>query len=359
MSQGKFKKKRSHYNRQEQEKAEAETMALENSEPLTHPLPCSNSFFRKSFFLPSGTLAAYYSCHYVKFNFDIRLTISNPENPKKMPRKYIRKTQRQSWASQENPVLLILDGHLSHTKNLDVILKARENFVTLLYLPLHTTHKLQPLDVGVMFPFNAYMDQALETWMNKHPRRTVTAFQISSIFREAYLKAAVPTNAINGFRKTGIFHFPFNPETFTDADFIAKGETNELIEEPSAPVTDNTETLREERQENPIPGPSSRPDTVLDSDSQEQNSKIVLHFIAIAIAIAIPKNSLVCHPLAKITNQRSNNKHKSTGTVILTSTPYKKQLEKEKMERAEPEGRKKAKAEARLCKTTTNLHPPF
>ncbi|KAJ8962892.1 hypothetical protein NQ318_001302 [Aromia moschata] len=92
-----------------------------------------------------------------------------------MPRKYIRKTQRQSWASQEDPVLLILDGHLSHTKNIDVILKARENFVTLLCLPPYTTHKLQPLDVGVMFPFNAYMDQALETWMNNHPGRTVTA----------------------------------------------------------------------------------------------------------------------------------------------------------------------------------------
>ncbi|KAJ8959213.1 hypothetical protein NQ318_022475 [Aromia moschata] len=94
---------------------------------------------------------------------------------RRMPRKYIRKTQRQSWASQEDPVLLILDGHLSHTKNLDVILKARENFVTLLCLPPYTTHKLQPLDVGVMFPFNTYMDQALETWMNNHPVRTVTA----------------------------------------------------------------------------------------------------------------------------------------------------------------------------------------
>ncbi|KAJ8948653.1 hypothetical protein NQ318_022721 [Aromia moschata] len=144
-----------------------------------------------------------------------------------MPRKYIiRKTQKRSWASQEDPVLLILDRHLSHTKNLDVILKARENFVTLLCLPLHTTHKLPPLDVGVMFPFNAYMDQALETWINNHSGKTVTAFQISSIFREAYLKAAVPTNAINGFRKTEIF--PFNPETFTDADFIAAEVTDEL-----------------------------------------------------------------------------------------------------------------------------------
>ncbi|KAJ8954910.1 hypothetical protein NQ318_016850 [Aromia moschata] len=207
----------------------------------------------------------------------------------RMPRKYIRKTQRQSWASQEDPVLLILDVHLSHTKNLDVILKARENFVTLLCLPLHTTYKLQ---LGVMFPFNAYIDQARETWKNNHPGGTVTAFQISNIFREAYLKAAVPTNAIHGCRKTGIF--PFNPETFTDADFIAAEITDELIEEPSVPVTDNTETSREERQENPIPGPSSLPDTVLDSDSQEQNSKNSSSF-----SIA----PFVCHPLPKITNK--------------------------------------------------------
>ncbi|KAJ8933743.1 hypothetical protein NQ318_015592 [Aromia moschata] len=120
--------------------------------------------------------------------------------------------------------------------------------------------------------------------------------------------------------------------------------TDELIEEPSAPVTDNTETSREERQENPIPGPSSRPDTVLDSDLQEQNSKNSSSF-----SIA----PFVCHPLPKITNKRSNNKRKSTGTVILTSTPYKKQLEKEKMERAELEGRKKVKAEARLIKNKT------
>ncbi|KAJ8944486.1 hypothetical protein NQ318_011743 [Aromia moschata] len=210
------------------------------------------------------------------------------------------------WIVFSDEATFTLNGHVNRQnwrywaeENPHWMREARENFVTLLCLPPHTTHKLQPLDDGVMFPFNAYMGQALETWMNNHPGRTVTAFQISSIFREAYLK-------------TGIF--PFNPETFTDADFIATEVTDELIEEPSAPVTDNTETSREERQENPIPGPSSRPDTVLDSENR----------------IA-----------------------KSTGTVILTSTPYKKQLEKERMEIAELEGRKKAKAKARLIENKT------
>lgn len=43
-------------------------------------------------------------------------------------------------------VLLILDGHSSHTRNLNVINKARKANVVLLSLPSHCTHKMQPLD---------------------------------------------------------------------------------------------------------------------------------------------------------------------------------------------------------------------
>lgn len=48
--------------------------------------------------------------------------------------------------SAESPVLLVLDGHYSHTRNIDFILRARENHITVISLPPHSTHKLQPLD---------------------------------------------------------------------------------------------------------------------------------------------------------------------------------------------------------------------
>ena len=41
----------------------------------------------------------------------------------------------------ENPILLILDGHSTHTKNIDVIDLARENHVHMLCLPPHCTHR--------------------------------------------------------------------------------------------------------------------------------------------------------------------------------------------------------------------------
>ncbi|KAG8229655.1 hypothetical protein J437_LFUL008587 [Ladona fulva] len=44
--------------------------------------------------------------------------------------------------SKEDPALLLMDGHLSHTKNLKVIEAARTHFVTIVCLPPRCTHKL-------------------------------------------------------------------------------------------------------------------------------------------------------------------------------------------------------------------------
>lgn len=56
--------------------------------------------------------------------------------------------------SKEDPVLLILDGHTTYTNNLDFIEKARNNHNTVVCVPLHCSHKLQPLDVSFIRPFN-------------------------------------------------------------------------------------------------------------------------------------------------------------------------------------------------------------
>lgn len=63
--------------------------------------------------------------------------------------------------SEKSPVLLILDGHFSHTRNLDVIEEARKNHVIIISLPPHTTHKLQPLDRAYMSPFKTYYSEQI------------------------------------------------------------------------------------------------------------------------------------------------------------------------------------------------------
>ncbi|KAK9728861.1 DDE superfamily endonuclease [Popillia japonica] len=184
--------------------------------------------------------------------------------------------------TKEEPVLLILDGR----------------FV-----------RAMPLDVGVMYPLSTYMDQSLEKWMNNNPGRTVTTFQISKIFSEAYLKASVPSNAINGFKKAGIV--PFNPDIFSDAEFAAAEVTEEPYEAARETIQNNAESLRETIQNNaeslrtsgekppspssPIAGPSTRPDTppILKNSTSEQSN--------VEVESSFTVSPADCRPVPKIT----------------------------------------------------------
>ncbi|XP_076455493.1 uncharacterized protein LOC143290089 [Babylonia areolata] len=107
--------------------------------------------------------------------------------------------------SVSNKVLLLLDGHASYTKNLEAIDLARQCGITMLALPPHTTHKLQPLDVSFFKPLQTYYAQAIQSWLRSNQGRTVGPFQICRLFSEAYTKAATMMSAVNGFSKCGIW----------------------------------------------------------------------------------------------------------------------------------------------------------
>lgn len=49
--------------------------------------------------------------------------------------------------NNDKKVLVLFDGHTTHSRNLDACSFARYNGIILLQLPGHTTHRLQPLDV--------------------------------------------------------------------------------------------------------------------------------------------------------------------------------------------------------------------
>lgn len=122
------------------------------------------------------------------------------------------------------PVLLLADGHSSHTRNIDVIEKARTNNVIILILPSHCTHKLQPCDVSLFKSLNAHYDDGCSVWLRNHPGRAIKEDDICGIFTEAYGKAATVANAIKGFQHSGIH--PFKPNRFTQDDFVAAEVTD-------------------------------------------------------------------------------------------------------------------------------------
>ena len=99
---------------------------------------------------------------------------------------------------KDDTVVLILDSHVTHTKNLAATDMAREAGVVMASLPPHTTHRFQPLDGAFFGSFGKY-DDALRMWMREHVGRLMTTWQVADIFNVAYKKAASIQNAVSGF----------------------------------------------------------------------------------------------------------------------------------------------------------------
>ena len=103
------------------------------------------------------------------------------------------------------PVLLIEDGHSSHI-TIEVIELARENEVHLLCLPSHTTHLLQPLDVGIFKPLKSYYNKECKKYLTANPGRVITTDVIASLVGKAWSLAFTPVNIMAGFKKSGATH---------------------------------------------------------------------------------------------------------------------------------------------------------
>uniref|UniRef100_A0A1Y1NM29 DDE-1 domain-containing protein n=1 Tax=Photinus pyralis TaxID=7054 RepID=A0A1Y1NM29_PHOPY len=129
---------------------------------------------------------------------------------------WFKKFVEYSRASKDSPILLLLDGHSSHTKNLDVINYARENGVQMICFPPHCTHRLQALDVAFMKPLSAYYDDEVRKWLRTNPGRVVTFQKISYLFRAAYLRAATmaPKQLEHGQKKQSRGSVPGHPSKF-------------------------------------------------------------------------------------------------------------------------------------------------
>ncbi|XP_021190238.3 tigger transposable element-derived protein 6 [Helicoverpa armigera] len=146
-----------------------------------------------------------------------------------------------SGASKERPVLLLLDGHSTHTQNIDLINEARAHGVIILCFPPHTTHRLQVADVAFMRPLSVYYEQAVTAWLRSNPGLVVTIRQVAEIFGNAFVQAATMSTAVNGFRKCGIW--PYNPNVFSETDFAPSLTTEIQLNESQ--ISTNREVFQD------------------------------------------------------------------------------------------------------------------
>ncbi|CAH2014284.1 unnamed protein product [Acanthoscelides obtectus] len=108
--------------------------------------------------------------------------------------------------------------------SIETVKFAKENGITLLTLPPHCSNKMQPLDVAVYSPLKVRYNAALSNWMISNPGKTVTIYNIPTFIKSIMSAAFIQANILSGFRKCGIQ--PFNPDIFTDEDFLCSDVTD-------------------------------------------------------------------------------------------------------------------------------------
>lgn len=126
-------------------------------------------------------------------------------------------------SSKDNPSLLIFDNHDSHLAP-EALNIAKDSGVTILTIPPHSSHKLQPLDVAVFGPLQTFYNAAADSWMMRHPGKPISIHEVGELLGQAFDKSMTPVNIKSGFRKTGIF--PFDRNIFTDEHFMPSETTN-------------------------------------------------------------------------------------------------------------------------------------
>jgi hypothetical protein len=104
--------------------------------------------------------------------------------------------------------LIITDAHESH-KSSEFINYCSQNNIIILWMPSHTSHILQPLDIGCFSPLKTAYSKQVEHLV-KNRIYHITKVEFLPAFKKAFDQAFTLSNIQGGFRGSGIF--PFNPE---------------------------------------------------------------------------------------------------------------------------------------------------
>jgi hypothetical protein len=129
--------------------------------------------------------------------------------------------------------LLIVDGHSSHV-NMAFINLAHKLRILLLILPPHSTHRLQPLDVGLFSPLARYYTNSLNELMyNSHGVVSMSKRLFLPFFRASWVKAFTPQNIASAWAKSGLF--PFAPHLVLSK--IVKPKSPVTTQRPRTPMT--------------------------------------------------------------------------------------------------------------------------
>ncbi|EIW70259.1 hypothetical protein TREMEDRAFT_29569, partial [Tremella mesenterica DSM 1558] len=114
--------------------------------------------------------------------------------------------------------LLIVDGHSSHV-NYSFLQLCDSLRIAVCILPPHSTHRLQPLDVGIFSPLSShYTTITTQISIAWDGRVGMSKALFYMIFKQAWAKALSTSNIQHAFTKAGIY--PHNRQIVLDAVFV-------------------------------------------------------------------------------------------------------------------------------------------
>ncbi len=104
--------------------------------------------------------------------------------------------------------LLVLDNHGSHTTP-QFRTFCKDNSIILLWMPPHSSHMLQPMDVGCFGPLKTAFSKQNQDLVRSHVFH-ITKEDFIATFHRAFLASFTQANVQAGFRGSGLH--PFDPE---------------------------------------------------------------------------------------------------------------------------------------------------
>ena len=107
------------------------------------------------------------------------------------------------------PLLLLLDGHSSHYQP-ELIRFVKEHKIFIFYLPSHTTHESQLLDVSMFKPLKQNWQELCDHYMKNNPGKVVTKYQFSGLLKQTREKTMTPATIMVAFQRCGVY--PLNPD---------------------------------------------------------------------------------------------------------------------------------------------------
>lgn len=227
-------------------------------------------------------------------------------------------------------VLLLMDNHESHI-SVEVLDLAKKNGIVLLTIPPHTSHKLQPLDVSVYFPFQHAIDKASQQWMVNHPGQSMTIYSVGELVSKAFQVSFTPRNIVAGFRKTGIF--PFDRNIFSETDFLRSTVTDKPLvsNEQERKENGDSDNINDTASTSKCSETKSFVSEIGNSDNKTECSGSTNNENVDQNELVKPEEIL---PFPKVTiTKKKRQGRKSRKSLILTDTPNKTEIEEEHKQR--------------------------